>query len=800
MRLLPALLTIISLSSSAFTQTVEITGRAQDAQTGEPLAAVNIVLESLPDSGFANGGATDLDGNFRLIGVMPGKYFLVFSYVGYEPALIEDIVVYGSEVVYEVGSVDLTGAAIGLAEVEVSVHRPKVEFKIDRKVVDAGKYFANSTGSAVEVLQSVPSVDVDLEGNVTLRGSSNFTVMIDGQPTILDASDALQQIPAGMVANIEIITNPSAKYESRGSTGIINVNMKKNQVKGINGMVTANGGMNDQYGGEALVSHKEDKYSVTLSVNSNSGDRPGKSIERTTTVQETDTHHLEADGTSNRIRGRQGARADLELRPSQKDQVKLGLSYGGYFYERSANLNYQEWTDPGGVISEYRSDAKWRREGDHYSGNLNYKHEYDREKHVLSAMLDFRTSDGDEFAENMRLDVAGDVVDGRRTTETGPGQKVTFQMDYIKPLLENSRLEAGVQSSIANHEDATTLALYDDAVSSFVVDPIFNNKTENSETIHSAYAIGTTEQGKMGMQLGLRTEYTYRNITTERDNQEYNTDRWDIFPSLHTSYHLDDQNQLLLSYSRRMRQPRGWQLEPFETWSDAYNVRRGNPSMKPEFINSYETGYQKDFGDNSFSAELYYRNTINKIESLRSPYSEGVTLRTFDNVGEDHALGSELSLDNRLTPWWGLRSTYDFYRYQVIGESDGYSFDKRSFSWSLRLDNDFRLSPRFRVQLDAEYESPTVSSHEDEVAQFEANMALRYEIIPKTLTTTLQVRDLFGTDNHEETEYGNGVTNYSYHERDAPIISLEIAYNFNNYQSRRQRDGYNGNGGGEDEF
>ncbi len=244
---------------------------------------------------------------------------------------------------------------------------------------------------------------------------------------------------------------------------------------------------------------------------------------------------------------------------------------------------------------------------------------------------------------------------------------------------------------------------YNLANKTYVLQPKFSHDVTYERNIHALYTLAKGEYSNLGYQFGLRGEYTYRDIILEGTGETFNIDRWDYFPSLHISYTLADKNQFLASYSRRIDRPRGWSLEPFLTWSDAYNVRSGNPGLKPEYIDSYELGYQRDLGDNSFSAELYYRRTVNQIERIRSLYKENIMLSTFENVGTDYAIGTELMLNTQLFKWWESDVTGNFFDYRVTGKYNSKSFDRHSFTWSMRWNNIFNITKSTRLQLNPSY-------------------------------------------------------------------------------------------------
>jgi outer membrane cobalamin receptor len=251
----------------------------------------------------------------------------------------------------------------------------------------------------------------------------------------------------------------------------------------------------------------------------------------------------------------------------------------------------------------------------------------------------------------------------------------------------------------------------------------------------------------------------------------------------------------MTSYSRRIDRPHGWYLEPFETWQNAYSVHKGNPDLKPEYIDSYELGFRRGVNRNYFVADAFYRKTNNKIERIQSIYSPNVTLETYDNVGADHSYGTEFTLNYGITKWWSMRAVYDVFQYNVEGASGGVDFSNSSFNWDLKLNSDVALSKKLKVQITGNYESPTVTSQGTSEGRYSSRFAVKYEIIPKTFSATLQVRDPFGSSNHESTTDTDTIYKYSLHEREPQLFMLNLNYVFNNYKPEKS----GGGGGGEDD-
>jgi hypothetical protein len=422
-------------------------------------------------------------------------------------------------------------------------------------------------------------------------------------------------------------------------------------------------------------------------------------------------------------------------------------------------------------------------------------HKFEQKDHELMLQFNHRFRQGDEFSDNLLMDESGLVNQGTRTTEMGPSSQLEVKLDYIKPIGEKHGMEAGFQLRSGSSDDATELYIYDNDEQDFILQPEKSNNTNYYRNIYAVYGIFKGESGKLGYQAGLRGEYTYRTINSVESLEDYTLDRYDFFPTLHMSYQLPGENQLMASYSRRIDRPRGYYLEPFITWTDMYNVRRGNPALLPEYIDAMELGFIHSREKSQLSLEGYYRIKHNKVERTREVYQEGVLLQTFTNVGTDYSLGMEALYNISLFPWWELNLMSDLYNYRIDSDLNGTN-SYQSFNWGSRMSNKFQIAKRIQLQFDGNYNSATVTTQGEDKAYYTFNAAVRSDFLDKSLSLVLQVRDVFATG--ERVSITQDLDFYNYYSRfsNAPIISLTASYRLNNFkQSNRNR---SGDGGGEE--
>jgi outer membrane cobalamin receptor len=768
-----------------------VSGRVVDAATGIAIEYANIVVYAKEDGAMVTGSVTNPDGRFHLTGLPAGHYSIEARFMGYHSRVLTGIILTQDSMALALRDIRLESTALPMNSIDVVGERQAMVYRIDKKVINVARQHTTASGTAVDVLENVPSVSVDLEGNVNLRGSRSFTLLIDGRPTVLDANEALQQIPAGTIDNIEIITNPSAKFDPSGMSGIINVIMSKNRPGGVSGIVNANTGFAERYSGDVLSGYRTENAYVYVGADYSRNVYPGTRRTETQTTHNGITQTTRSRGDSRRDYNPFGIRGAVELNLTSDDFLTFGGRFGGRSMEGSNTLLFDVRSADTAMPSFSSSDL-WKRSGPHYALNLDYKHSFDNDRHFVSTLAQWSRRGGEELSTNELRDERGVILSGQRSTESGPTVQTSLKMDYTRPLGENDRIEAGYDAKLETSRESNTLHEYNGATGLFDFQPSFSHEVEYIRDVHGMYGLFVGEIRQLGYQLGVRAEYTHRIITMVGESLSFDLRRWDVFPTLHASYGMSDSRQIIASYARRIERPRGWWLEPFLTWSDAYNVRRGNPDLKPEYIDSYEIGHQSSIGDHPLTVEIYYRATHNKVERVRSVFADNVILHSMENVGKDHSLGAEFMTSFAVGGWWTVNSLWNVYAYRIDGVLYNAPFSRTSLNWSTRLNNELKLFPGNRLQVNARYTSPTASSQGRTEGYFSADLAVRQEIFDRKVSVTLQVKDVFRSIRDEYTSEGAGLYYYQYSLRNAPIVMLNVSFNFNNFKQEIPREGERG--------
>ena len=770
-----------------------IKGQVLEATTHQPMEYVNIVLFKASDSTMVTGTVTSVGGSFELTQVPVGKYFMIVRFIGYDNHVVDNVLITRQKPTVDLGSIELKAASANLKGVEVVADKEHVVYQLDKKVVNVSQDLQAAGGTAIEALENIPSVQVDVENNVTLRGSPNFTLLIDGRPSVLDNSDALQQIPASAIDRIEIITNPSAKYDPDGTAGIINVIMKKEIKTGLNGIANLSAGTGDKYRGNILLNYRLKKVNLYAGGDYSSNRFTGKRTSYNETFLNDTTHYRNT--SSNMTMKRNGYSVNGGIDYYLDNKTTLSLSgRGGHFEFGRDNASHQFIHTFPATLNDYSlSDNSFTRAMDFYSGTLNFQHKFNDKGHNLEGMIFFAQRKGheDQGQSDYETDSNWVLIDPNpatnRVLEDDHSYELRIKADYTKPVGASGNFQAGFQGRKAEENGTYLFQDYDYGLGSWIDNALYSSSMDFRHNVYSLYAIYSDKLFGFEYQLGLRGEYTYRWIKDVNSPEAYVLQLFDPFPTVHISRQLPLNQQILASYSRRINRPHGWDLDPFPTYIDPYTIRQGNPMLKPEYVDSYELNYQKKFKDSYVALDAYYRITRNKITHITSLRDDGIMVQTFDNLNKDYSLGSELSADLNLVRWIEIYGSLDLYHYRLVGTVGEESVDNSSLNWESKVNLTFNLPARFKLQLTNSYEGPSVTAQGTEEGSFRTDLAARRDFLNRKLSVTLSGRDIFRTAKHESTSHGDGFYEHDLFTREAPVITLTLGYKINNYKNQPEK-------------
>ncbi|MFO7932556.1 MAG: outer membrane beta-barrel family protein [Bacteroidales bacterium] len=779
-----------------------VKGRVAEEGTMNPMEYTTIAIYAVKDSSLVGGTVSGPEGNFEVRKLPFGEYYVVTNFVGYNKKVIDPVHLTAEQAEADLGLLEMTVDKQSIEEVEIIGDRKHVAYKLDKKVVSVSQDINAAGGTAADVLENTPSVSVDIEGNVSLRGSSSFTVLIDGKPSVLEGSDALQQIPASAIESIEIITNPSAKHDPDGNAGIINVVMKEKNEPGINGVINASAGLNNKYRADFLMNRRTGNWNFFLGGNYNNNLYPGDLVREQFTLTDTLDRILEAEGVFDFMRKGTQIKGGASYDFSEHSTLTFEASGGNFGFGIDRSNRTLEYTVPAADDIYYVSRSIMDRSSLYYNLSANFTREFDSRDHRLVAMANFSQSTGegidsqDDYntQENYRVE---DVTPVRtRAIELEDEYELRFELDYTRPVGSSARLELGYQARIDDEFEDRIFENYDPGSDVWIENPLYTSGFDFNRNIQGAYATFGGEWKGFQYQLGMRGEYTYRKIEYDLSDEEYLINRLDYYPTLHLARQFRNDHQIMLSYSKRVDRPRGYWLEPNRSYVDPYTVREGNPALEPEYIHSLELGYQKGWGMNFLAAEIYYRNTTNLVTRVTN-YNDSLDLFVLKvtNLNNDHSAGAEMMVNWKFWKWLTVNGSITPYYYRISGDINGSPVEEETFSWRSNLNTTFQITKTTRLQTNMAYRSGTVTAQGTREGYYYMNLALRQDLFDRKFSATLQLRDVFGTVRRDFTSFGDNFEQHVVMTREPRVLTLTLSYRINNYGNEAENRRGGGDGG-----
>ena len=763
-----------------------IKGRLIDANTGQPINYADLFIFESGQEKPVQQTFPDERGDFGFRGLPGGVYTLMARLVGYDVLTRGNILVKEGGVA-DVGDLRMSPLEIGIAEVEVVADKRQLVYKLDKKVVEASTNLLAGGGSAVDILENTPSIRIDAEGEVTFRGSSGFLVYVDGKPSVFSGTQALEQVPAGHIENIEIITTPSAKYDTGGDVGIINIITKKESGRGLSGMVNLSGSTWLARHADFLLTQQRQRSRWYFG--GQWTDRLRKSDfdqeKRTVVGDQTTISHSVGPRTGNSYHYTLKGGWSLSL-PRTTLTLDLEGGYGGN--KRKGEMAYWESRaigDAAPVTGDYRSIDDYDNDENIGLGSLKVEHRFNEKGHELSAAAYYKYGGHAlEYFFNDLMSLDGARQQGHRAYEAEHRETARANLDYVLPFGKGARLEAGYQYYSYLEDGDYNMEWWDPATQSFFWREDIYNTFYFKEAVNSIYAILSKSWNRFEAQAGVRGEQTHTILRSSVEGADRTKDRFEFFPSVHAGYTFPGDHRLLASYSRRTTRPQLFYMEPYITYRDFYTAEIGNPDIRPEYINSFELNYRKAFGENTVSATLFHRNRTDKIERLRVPFSAGVTLDSMANVGHDYSTGLELSLNLHPVSWWNTTVNGNVYHYKVKNERSAGGNTSSSTNYDILWNNLFTLGKYTRVQLDGSFVGPSVTTQGRTESYWYANLAVRQQLFDRQLTATLAFKDLFRSAKYVSDIQTADLRSLTRIKPKYPQIILTLSWTFNSFKQK----------------
>lgn len=777
-----------------------------DDLSQEPVGFASAALLEAGTENYVKGMQTVDNGAILFTDVAPGIYAIRVTYVGYEDYLKTGIQV-GSGEQIDLGGLALQPSGELLDEVVIDGTPPAMELGIDRRIFNVEQSTISVGGTATDLLENIPSLEVDVDGNVSLRGSSSVRILINGRESAMAGSDMnqlLQALPANSIERIEVVTNPSSRYDAEGQSGIINVVLKKDVRVGLNGAVNVSAGSYDNYNAGINLNYRGAKLNYFGSYNFNRRNNVGSGLNSTRLFSSNSiTENLSESmnlGLNNNIR------LGTDYYISDKTTIGLSgvISLRGNDRNQDIFYSYSNHPDLTGT-----SDRISRQDEDDlgYDINLDFEHGFAREGEALVANVSFGrdTEEGINTFNQTFTDPAG-VLDRRINRTSEDGRNLNLQLDYERPLGEDQRIEAGYRSIIRKSGDTQHSEYFNVNQGVFLPDYDISNDFDMESIVHALYTSYRNKlTERLGFQVGLRAEQAYLNTAYLSFNPDLppgdrsatgKLDYFRVYPSVFLTQEFGDRNQLQANYTRRVSRPRGWQVNPFIDVSDPMNIRQGNPNLMPEDIHSFELSYAKFWEGVTLNSSVYYRRVNDVVQPIITAVEglDGATFSRWENISRNEAAGFEFISHVDISSKLDAMFNANLYHTRFFGSEEFNIQPTEGFNWNANVTANYRIISGLSMQARANYNAPRIMAQGRGIEMFVINAGLRWDVLDRKGSIMFNVRDVL--DQRRWGGYTQTEQFYRYFEsRWMPrTFMLSFRYRFGRQDFQRDDQQRNGNG------
>ncbi|MEM1258697.1 MAG: TonB-dependent receptor [Bacteroidota bacterium] len=793
---------VLGLSLGAYAQRpnspssspIKITGTIIDKDSGQPLEYATLVLQSVRNPERITGGITDEVGRFE-VETIPGMFNITVEYISYLTYRKNRQLINKS---MDLGVISLSSDVAQLEEVDVVAERTTVELRLDKKIYNVGKDLTVQGATVSDVLDNVPSVSVDVEGNVQLRGNDDVRILINGKPsaiTGLNSTEALRQLPAESIEKVEVITSPSARYDAEGSGGIINIILRRSRLQGLNGALTINGGYPWSAGINGNLNYRTGDLNFFTNTGYNYRTRPGNSLNDTDFFDSDGnfTNALREDRDFDRIRKGLNANFGVEWYVNETSSITHSIFIRDSNNESETTNDFFQRDAEGNTSSGFRFDPE-TEEDETFQYSFNYDKQFNgNSDHTLT--FAFQYEESDEVEESLIIQNGFDS-ESVRTAEDQ--RRVFFQTDYTMPLGKAGNFELGYRgdfNKLNTDYDVVFIAPTEEELG--ITNP--SNVLDYKETINAFYSQYGNKIKKFSFLAGLRYEAT-RLIINQIETNDFNRNNFDgLFPTLNLNYAISEKESFQLGYNRRIRRPRSRFLNPFPSRSSPTNLFQGNPNLTPSFSNQIDLGYLKRWEKLTFNGSIYFQRATDVISFITEDTGEdtffdgeqvSILRRTPVNLARNDRYGFDFTTNYRPTRKWNLNANINLFNLITRGDFNGQNFDAENLSWFIRLNNKITLPGSMDWQTRVFYRGPTENAQTRNQGIFSLDLAFSKDLFKEKASLALNISDVFNSRRRVSETLTPSFVNDSEFQWRVRSFNLAFTYRFNQKKKRggdRQR-------------
>lgn len=797
---------IFLMNFQAFSQ---VTGKVLDASGETPLEYATAAIFTASDSSLVSGVVTNEAGVFRFRNIKKGNYYVEASFMGYKTEIIENIEVRKNWAKVNVGPILLEPGDQFLEEVMITTEKGTMANKVDRQVFEAGNFQNTEGGTATDVLRNLPSVSVDGMGEINVRGSSGFVVLLNGQPTQGDASTILSQLPANAVERVEVITAPSAKYDPEGKAGILNIITSKGATEGAFTQINIRGGFPSiepydnaesakRYGADVTYNLMRDKWNISLGASYQRNDITGRREGDVFTILNDTLTRFPSDGERSFDEENYSGRFTVDFIPDKANSFSLGVYAGKRSKDRTADIvyfdNHAITPAQGGErfrTFQYYNENLRIRKSDFALGSLDYKHLFPNEAEISASLLyEYTLLGGPTTNRNLGYPDTGILYQDEYNTNDNPLHGTRFQVDYQFAPTAIGIVEAGYQFRSLDHKGDFVYERRESEAEDFALVPEFSSEVDLKREIHSAYSQLTGSSDNWEYAAGVRAELSDRNLDlrdkTGTLDESYDYDYLKLFPSASLQYKFKNNLDLKAAYSKRVERTTTFKMNPFPEREHSETLEQGDPTLLPEFIDLAELGLVKSLGEgNSVYATAYFRKVKNLVNRVNTVYNDTILNRIYSNVGQERSIGMELGSQFKPTEKWSNFVGANVYHNSINGSYDNRSINSDAWIYSINANSTYNFSPNTSLQFTLNYLSDRNTAQGEDSRFYSPNLSFRKSFLGDKLTATLQWQNidmgLLNTNEQRITTSRPGefytTTNYVY---EVDVVTLNLSYSFNN--------------------
>lgn len=805
---------------------ITISGNVLDKETKAPLEYATIAFFSKKDNKIVDGVITDVNGNFS-IKIEQGFYDISIEYISYKKVTLSNKRITSN---LNLGTIYLEIDYASLDEVEIIAERTTVEIKLDKKIYNIGKDLTTAGGTVSDALNNVPSVAVDIDGAISLRGNENVRILINGKPSALAGfgdSNILSQLPAEAIERVEVITSPSARYDAEGTAGILNIILRQKETLGFNGSLNLTVGNPDNFGANVNLNYRTEKFNLFSNIGYRYFNAPRNSFSDTKYFETTangvirtpEFDRIIEDEKVDRLNNNFNSNFGMEYFLSDKTSV-TGSFFYNYGKDDDLSLNNSDRFNNG--INEERTirTETQSEEGDNYQLALNYITKFNTEGHELTADFQFENGSDDQYTTFNETYVFTnktnpDAIQREQVFATEKQKETLIQVDYVLPIGENSRFEAGYRGNFENEITDYNLEQEELATGNFFVNDEISNIFDYSQNVNAIYSQYGSKFGKFSFLLGLRLENTQLKGTiesrlTDQELQEvfgfpvqtkFDNNFLGVFPTLNLIYNLagtdsDAEESITFGYNRRVNRPRGWFLNPFPSRSSRTNIFQGNPNLNPSFASAFDVGYLKRWDKITLTTSVYYQYETDTFERIQEntgiQTTDGIDIiRTIPvNLSTNQRTGGEFGVLYNPEKWLRLNTSFNIFKFSTDGEFNGISYAVNNTSWFANFSGKVTLPYKIDWQTNANYRGAIENAQSRDKGIFSLDLAFSKEFFNDNATISLNARDLFNSRKRRTVTSTDTFESFNEMQWRQRQINLSLIYRFKQKKQSSKRQNY----------